>query len=93
MEGKKEILGIYLSENEGARYWPSVLTDLQNRSLEDILIACIDGLKGSPGGHREYFSKDRNSAVYHSSDPKLDEVRGLEKPESVHGGLKASVSS
>ncbi|MCP4010247.1 MAG: IS256 family transposase, partial [Proteobacteria bacterium] len=48
LEGKKEILGIYLSENEGASHWLSVLTDLHSRGLEDILIACIDGLKGFP---------------------------------------------
>lgn len=48
IEGKKEILGLYLSENEGANYWLSVLTELQNRGVEDILIACIDGLKGFP---------------------------------------------
>ncbi len=47
-EGKKEILGLYLSENEGASHWLSVLTDLQNRGVEDILIACIDGLTGFP---------------------------------------------
>lgn len=45
-EGKKELLGIYISENEGANFWLSVLTDLQNRGLKDMLIVCIDGLKG-----------------------------------------------
>lgn len=45
-EGRKELLGIYISENEGANFWLSVLTDLQNRGVKDILIACIDGLKG-----------------------------------------------
>jgi len=48
MEGKKEILGLHLSENEGANYWLSVLTDLHNRGVEDILIACVDGLTGFP---------------------------------------------
>ena len=48
IQGKKEILGLYLSESEGASNWLSVLTDLQNRGVKDILIACIDGLKGSP---------------------------------------------
>ncbi len=48
MEGKKEILGVYLSDNESASYWLSVLTELQNRGLEDILIASIwMGLAGS----------------------------------------------
>ncbi|OCG77990.1 transposase, partial [Gilliamella sp. Nev6-6] len=48
LAGKKEVLGLYLSENEGAHFWLSVLTDLQNRGLNDILIACVDGLVGFP---------------------------------------------
>lgn len=48
IEGKKELLGLYLSDTEGAHYWLSVLTDLQNRGVKDILIACVDGLKGFP---------------------------------------------
>ena len=45
-EGKKELLGMYVSESEGANFWLSVLTDLQNRGVKDVLIACIDNLKG-----------------------------------------------
>ena len=48
IEGKKEILGLYLNESEGAKFWLQVLTDLQNRGVEDILIASVDGLKGFP---------------------------------------------
>jgi len=48
MDGKKEVLGLYLSENEGANFWLSVLTDLQNRGVADILIASVDGLTGFP---------------------------------------------
>lgn len=48
IEGKKELLGLYLSETEGAKYWLNVLTDLQNRGVKDILIASVDGLKGFP---------------------------------------------
>lgn len=48
MEGQKELLGLWLSENEGAKFWLSVLTELQNRGVNDILIACVDGLKGFP---------------------------------------------
>ena len=47
-EGKKELIGLYCSESEGANYWLSVLTDLHNRGVQDILIACVDGLKGFP---------------------------------------------
>lgn len=48
LEGKKEILGLYLNESEGAKFWLQVLTDLQNRGVQDILIASVDGLKGFP---------------------------------------------
>lgn len=48
LKGKKEILGLYLSDSEGATHWLTVLTELQNRGVEDILIACVDGLKGFP---------------------------------------------
>jgi transposase-like protein len=46
--GRKDVLGIYISEAEGANFWLGVLTDLQNRGVRDILIACIDGLRGFP---------------------------------------------
>jgi transposase-like protein len=48
MEGQKELLGMWLSETEGAKFWLNVLTELQNRGVKDILIACVDGLKGFP---------------------------------------------
>jgi putative transposase len=44
-DGKKDLIGVYLSENEGAKFWLSVLTDLKQRGVDDILVACIDGLK------------------------------------------------
>jgi transposase-like protein len=46
LAGKKDVLGIYVSEQEGARFWLQVLTQLQQRGVEDVLIACIDNLKG-----------------------------------------------
>ncbi len=48
MDGHKELLGMWISENEGAKFWLNVLTELQNRGVKDILIACVDGLKGFP---------------------------------------------
>ena len=48
IEGKKALLGLYLSDQEGAHHWLSVLTDLYNRGAKDILIACVDGLTGFP---------------------------------------------
>lgn len=46
MDGIKEVLGMWIAKNEGAKFWLSVITDLKNRGVEQIHIACIDGLKG-----------------------------------------------
>jgi putative transposase len=48
LEGHKELLGMWISENEGAKFWLSILTELKNRGVEQILIACVDGLSGFP---------------------------------------------
>ena len=55
LEGQKELLGMWLSENEGAKFWLGVLTELQNRGVKDILIACVDGLKGFPDAIQSAF--------------------------------------
>ena len=59
LEGHKELLGLWLSENEGAKFWLNVLTELQNRGLKDILIACVDGLKGFPDAINTAFPDTR----------------------------------
>lgn len=56
-EGVKDLLGLYISENEGARFWLNVLTDIQNRGVKDILIACIDNLKGFSEAIEAVFPK------------------------------------
>lgn len=48
MEGSKEVLGMWTSENEGAKFWLQIVTELKNRGVKDIFIACVDGLKGFP---------------------------------------------
>ena len=48
LDGQKELLGMWISETEGAKFWLAILTELKNRGLEQILIACVDGLKGFP---------------------------------------------
>lgn len=47
-DGKKELLGLWIAETEGAKFWLSVLTELNNRRVKDIFIACVDGLSGFP---------------------------------------------
>ena len=56
-DGHKELSGLYLSESEGAKYSLNVLTNLQNRGVKDILIACIDGLKGFPEAIEAVFPR------------------------------------
>lgn len=48
MAGEKEILGLWIAQTEGAKFWLQVMTELKNRGLQDIFIACVDGLKGFP---------------------------------------------
>ena len=48
LEGHKDVLGLWTSGNEGAKFWLSVLTELKNRGVKDMLIVCVDGLKGFP---------------------------------------------
>lgn len=56
-EGYKDVLGLYLGEKEGAKYWLSVLTELKNRGLQDIFLICADGLKGLPESIEASFPK------------------------------------
>jgi putative transposase len=57
MDGEKELLGLWLSESEGAKFWLSVFSDLQNRGVQDCFIACVDGLKGLPEAIEAVFPK------------------------------------
>ena len=57
MEGTREVLGMWVGENESAKFWLSVLNSLKNRGLEDILIACVDGLTGFPGAIEAAYPK------------------------------------
>lgn len=59
MEGKKELLGMWISENEGSKFWMQVLTELQTRGVKDIYIASVDGLKGFPEAIKTVFPKTK----------------------------------
>ena len=88
-EGKKEVLGLYTAETEGANYWLSVLTELQNRGVKDILIACIDGLLGFPEAINSIYPKTeiqqcivhqiRNSIKYISHKNQKEFMQDLKK--------------
>jgi putative transposase len=57
LHGQKELLGMWMTQNESAKFWLSVLTELQNRGLKDIFIACCDGLTGFPDAIEAVFPK------------------------------------
>src|SRR5215467_7715373 len=59
LEGRKDVLGLWTSSNEGAKFWLGVLTELKNRGVKDVLIACIDGLKGFPQAVEAVFPEAR----------------------------------
>lgn len=86
-DGKKDLLGMYVSRSEGANFWLSVLTDLQNRGVKDILIACVDGLKGFPDAIKSVFPQTavqlcvvhqiRNSIKYVASKNQKEFMKDL----------------
>lgn len=57
LQGEKEVLGLWLSQTEGAKFWLQVVTELRNRGVQDIFIACVDGLKGFPEAIEAVFHR------------------------------------
>jgi len=57
MEGEQEVLGLWIAQTEGAKFWLSVVTELKNRVVQDIFIACVDGLKGFPEAIEAVYPK------------------------------------
>ncbi len=57
MAGEKEVLGMWVAQTEGAKFWLQVVTELRNRGVQDIFIACVDGLKGFPEAIEAVFPK------------------------------------
>jgi transposase-like protein len=83
-EGHKELLGLYLSETEGARYWLDVLVDLQNRGVQDILIACVDGLTGFEEAINSVFPKTEvQTCIIHQIRNSLRYVATKDRKEFV----------
>jgi len=87
MDGHKDILGIWIGESEGAKFWLSVCNDLKNRGVQEILIACMDGLKGLPDAIKTVYPdvniqtcivhQIRNSLKYIASKDKKEFIKDL----------------
>ena len=87
VNGNKDLLGLWIGESEGANFWLSVITELRNRGVEDILIACVDGLKGFPEAINTIYPKAevqlciihvlRNTLRYIASKDQKEFVRDI----------------
>ena len=99
-DGRKDVLGMYVSRSEGANFWLSVLTDLQNRGVRDILIACVDGLTGFPDAIQSVFPQTdvqlcvvhqiRNSVKYKQQKEFLKDLKlvyAAQTREQAEAGL------
>ena len=108
-EGYKDILGIWIGENEGAKFWLKVCNELKNRGVQDILIVCIDGLKGFPDAIHTVFPETkvqlciihqiRSTLKYVASKDQrafmkdLKKVYGAESEEIAMGNLESMMES
>jgi putative transposase len=92
-DGTKEILGLWLEQNEGAKFWLRVMNELRNRSVEDILLAVVDGLKGFPEAIQAAFPKatvqtvERTRSTVHLLRTSLDFVSWKDR-NAVAAALK-----
>lgn len=87
-DGTKEILGLWLEQNEGAKFWLRVMNELKNRGVEDILIAVVDGLKGFPDAIRAVFPEATvQTCIVHLLRNSLDFVSWKDR-KAVAGALK-----
>ena len=73
-DGRKEVLGLWIEQTEGAKFWLKVFNELKNRGLDDILIAVVDGLR-LPRGHRGRVPASADPEVHRALDPQLDDAR------------------
>lgn len=88
LEGRKDVLGLWTSNNEGAKFWLSVLTEVKNRGVKDVLIACVDGLKGFPQAIESVYPEARvQLCIVHLVRASLNYVNWQDRKQ-VAGDLK-----
>lgn len=82
MDGEKEVLGLWLAQTEGAKFWLQVVTELRNRGVQDIFIACVDGLKGFPDAIEAVFPETTvQLCIVHMVRYSLNYVSWKRRPE------------
>jgi putative transposase len=88
VEGYKEVLGLWIAQTEGAKFWLQVVTELKNRGVTDIFIACVDGLKGFPEAIESVFPQTEvQLCIVHLVRHSLNYV-GWKQRKEVAGDLK-----
>lgn len=93
MNGEKEVLGLWIAQTEGAKFWLSVVTELKNRGVQDIFIACVDGLKGFPEAIEAVYPKAAvQLCIVHMVRNSLNYV-GWNKRDLVAADLKRIYSA
>ena len=84
-DGTKEILGLWIEQTEGAKFWLRVMNELKNRGVEDVLIAVVDGLKGFPEAITAVFPQTQvQTCIVHL-------IRFLQRPQGCRGGAEADL--
>ena len=91
LEGQKDVLGLWTSNNEGAKFWLGVLTELKNRGVKEILIACVDGLKGFPQAIESVFPAGAGAALHRAHGAGQLELRELEGAQAGGGGSEGDL--
>lgn len=85
MQGRKEVLGLWIANGEGAKFWAGVLSELKNRGLNDILIMCFDGLKGLPESVRAVYAETRiQMCMLHQKRNSLKQVKRVDYGKAAH---------
>ncbi len=85
-DGEREVLGIWWQETEGAKFWLSVLNDLHRRGVQDVLIACVDGLKCFPEAIEAVFPQTWVQNLHRPPHPRQPALRQLPRPQEGHLG-------
>jgi hypothetical protein len=82
-KGEREVLGLWIADNERAKFWLLVMNELRNRGVQEILIAVVDGLNGFPEAitHHRGVPRDHGPDLHRSPDPAFNELLQLEGPQ------------
>ena len=91
LDGHKELLGMWISENEGSKFWMGILDELKGRGVKDILIACVDGLSGFPEAIHAVYPQTKVQAVHRASDSQFTELCFVQRAQGGCRRLKENI--